>query len=378
MNKIKPACIEAELFLQAARLKIVTLYCSVSSLRSHILAVLVAAFSGFSIACLPSPECNGTDLTCSDSALLPFYLSSVVDPAVAPTTTPTTTTVNRWLAVGHSGTIAYSEDGQTNWQSADVGGADLRGVTYGDAGFVAVGASGRIVTSTNGEAGTWSTQSSGTGLDLEGVAFGAGIYVAVGGTGTSDVMLSSPDGITWTDRTLTLGNRLEGVEYLNGGFVAFGRGGVRATSTDGISWSNANAGAQDWVIAAYGNGVYLMEDATGSIHTAATIGGFPNATGTHVSAELNGSAFVSGAGLFALGGDDGTMYTTSNGTGAATDTGDAVFGVAHHMATDGANVVVVSESGRIEYSADLTTYTPTIVGSNDWRSVVYTTITQSQ
>jgi hypothetical protein len=51
------------------------------------------------------------------------------------------------------------------------------------------------------------------------VTYGNGLFVAVGEDGT---ILTSPDGVTWTQRTSGTSNWLNGVAYGNGLFVAVG------------------------------------------------------------------------------------------------------------------------------------------------------------
>jgi len=71
----------------------------------------------------------------------------------------------------------------------------LYGVTYSsnDALFVAVGNTGTILTSADGE--NWDTQTSGTANWLNGIIHdGSSMFLAVGGFGT---ILTSSDGTTW-------------------------------------------------------------------------------------------------------------------------------------------------------------------------------------
>ncbi|MDT7910160.1 MAG: hypothetical protein RQ912_09555, partial [Thermus sp.] len=94
--------------------------------------------------------------------------------------------------------------------------AGLNGVTYGNGLFVAVGSRGTILTSRDGV--NWTEQTSGTGNRLNGVTYGNGLFVAVGRHGT---ILTSRDGVNWTEQTSKAG--LNGVTYGNGLFVAVGR-----------------------------------------------------------------------------------------------------------------------------------------------------------
>ena len=74
--------------------------------------------------------------------------------------------------------------------------AELNNVTFGNSQFVAVGASGTILTSPDGV--TWIGRKSGTSFNLYGATYGTvgnGLFVVVGDGG---IVLNSPDGITWT------------------------------------------------------------------------------------------------------------------------------------------------------------------------------------
>ncbi|WP_457630780.1 WD40/YVTN/BNR-like repeat-containing protein, partial [Oceanithermus sp.] len=140
--------------------------------------------------------------------------------------------------------ITRSADGAHWLPQANPAGNDLYGVTYGASGFVAVGDSGTIVTSSDGANWTDRTASSGTTNDLYSVAYGGGVYVAVGDGGT---IVTSSDGASWTDRTASSGttNDLYGIAYGNGLFVAAGAGGTVLTSTDGANWTPHYTGIND-------------------------------------------------------------------------------------------------------------------------------------
>jgi hypothetical protein len=70
-------------------------------------------------------------------------------------------------------------------------------------------------------------QASGTRDHLRGITYGNGLFVAVGSDGT---ILTSPDGINWMARTSGTSNGLIGVAYGNGLFVAVGEDGAILTS----------------------------------------------------------------------------------------------------------------------------------------------------
>lgn len=154
------------------------------------------------------------------------------------------------VAVGESsGTYRVSTDGNT-WTGGTIAlNHYLYGICYGGGKYVAVGQDydfsisnwvGIIYTSTNGT--TW-TQRRRQGGVLRKVATGNGTFVAVGDGG---LILSSPDGITWTPRTSGITRVLNGVAFGGGVFVAAGYQnsvpGVILTSPDGTSWTDTSSG----------------------------------------------------------------------------------------------------------------------------------------
>jgi len=136
---------------------------------------------------------------------------------------------------------------------------NLDGVAYGNGTFVAVGECGGILSSPDGI--TWTDTTPQQIIAFSKIVFGNGIFVAVGGG-----IMTSPDGISWTQQTL----RPSGVQgpiltiaFGNGIFVL-----VEAenpadsfiwTSTDGITWVQRTGGVGAVLnAAAYGNGIFVI------------------------------------------------------------------------------------------------------------------------
>ena len=78
--------------------------------------------------------------------------------------------------------------------------------------------------------------------DLSGLIYANNIFVAIGRG-----ILTSPDGITWDNRTpdITNLNYLNAVTYGNGLFVMVDKDGIILTSPDGTSWDNRTSGTSN-------------------------------------------------------------------------------------------------------------------------------------
>lgn len=127
----------------------------------------------------------------------------------------------------------------------------------------------RIMTSPDGF--TWTGRTIPADLSMRSIAYGAGIYVTVGDAGpnnTANRILTSPTGVTWTIRTSSPSINWASVKYGNGKFVALGNlSGTDyvGTSSDGITWvvvaAISNSG---WNNLIYENNLFVAIGNTGS------------------------------------------------------------------------------------------------------------------
>jgi hypothetical protein len=154
---------------------------------------------------------------------------------------------NIFVAVGSSafGTSIFTSLDGVEWNSTSSGNFNtMSKVVYAKGKFVAVGSSGSILTSSNGI--IWVSQNSGTPNNLSAITYGNGLFVTVGasvwsGNGYSATILTSPEGINWTQATnlpatFPFANGLNGVAHRGGLFVAVGDGGTILTSPEGTNW----------------------------------------------------------------------------------------------------------------------------------------------
>jgi hypothetical protein len=157
------------------------------------------------------------------------------------------------VAVGDTGKIVRSTDNGTNWSHVTTGyasnsgnnykaslyGTDhLRGVTFGNNTFVAVGYTGKIIRSTN-DGSSWDNVTKVNNYNLYGVTFGNGTFVAVGQSGT--IIKSTNNGASWSSSS-SGGKTLNGVTFGNNIFMAVGEDGRIVKSTDdGSNWSSSTS-----------------------------------------------------------------------------------------------------------------------------------------
>jgi len=159
---------------------------------------------------------------------------------------------DEFVAAGGNGTILTSPDGMT-WtiRRESVGGSVVQDVTRGNGIYVAVGGfitSGTILRSTNGNQWTSNT----FGANLVTVSFGAGKFVAgafnqsVATTNTLVPLYWSSDGLAWNqvDEHFGPNTKINHVTYADGRFLAGGATGSGAsttpiilTSPDGVDWT---------------------------------------------------------------------------------------------------------------------------------------------
>ncbi|PWB70964.1 MAG: hypothetical protein C3F15_13180 [Holophagae bacterium] len=148
-----------------------------------------------------------------------------------------------FMAVGADGLILMSSDGE-RWQRRDPGvSADLYGVHFASQHWVAVG-EGMLLTSRYGDA--WSVAFSDPAVTLNDVDFGASRFVAVGSGMGGDVLLSS-NGTAWSRVATALPDDVQSVVWAGDVFFACS-GDEVYRSADGESWSfvaAVPAGAKD-------------------------------------------------------------------------------------------------------------------------------------
>ena len=165
----------------------------------------------------------------------------------------------RAVAVGDGGAIYYSDDSGVTWNAAaavPAGTGNLYGVASSAGHWVAAGAAGTLLASTDGT--NWVAATSITpsvASDFTSVAFlpTTSIFVAVGPAGE---VATTTDGSTWTTQVITATDLLAVAASQTGTllFVTVGRAGAAFSSQDGITWTSRTTGTAADLFGVVGGG----------------------------------------------------------------------------------------------------------------------------
>jgi len=130
-------------------------------------------------------------------------------------------------------------------------------ICYANDLFVAVAYNSNIIM-TSPDGITWTQRTAPTITRWYSVCYGDGIFVAI--ARNTDIIMTSPDGITWTQRTVPISTAWISVGWGNGLFVAVPYDdNIFITSPDGITWTQRTAPTTAyWYSVCYGNGTFVV------------------------------------------------------------------------------------------------------------------------
>src|SRR5262249_49832631 len=165
----------------------------------------------------------------------------------------------RFVAVGDRGALFSSEDGLT-WTNCEFGTSTyLYWVAYGNGTFVASGYDDvgptkpivpKLLISADGI--NWTVRSSDTVISS--LAYCGNQFVGW----RNGAVMSSPDGIGWTEHPTGYPLMIEAFAYGSNRFVAVGEKGSILSSSDGIVWINNATKTTAWLLdITYGNNQFV-------------------------------------------------------------------------------------------------------------------------
>jgi len=254
--------------------------------------------------------------------------------------------------------LGLSDNFTVDWLVGNSGIGYTYAAAYGEGLYVIAGNDGDMATSP--DTITWTNRTSGFGSNaVRALTYADGLFVAVGDTGN---MTTSTDGISWTTRDPILTGRIYSVTYGDGLYLAASRGKI-TTSTDGTTWTQQNSGPDGNIFSlAYGDGLYLAAGDDGELETS------PNGTTwtsrtTGFLSYIDIEALAYGDGLYVAGAANGELRTSTDGiTWTSRTSGFDSTPISALTYADGV-YVAVGGSGKLSTSTDGTTWTSRTTGT---------------
>lgn len=214
---------------------------------------------------------------------------------------------DRYVAVGANGAVLTSSDGQAWTGRNSTLAGSLNAVFYLNGNYIAMGPSGsaaNLITSADAE--TWTARTAGT-ANFNAAAFGASTYVVVG---TSGAVFSSANLVTWTSQSAGA-QTFNDVIFANSLFVAVGAAGTVYSSPDGVTWTSRSAGSTQFNRIIYANSLFVAVANSGVIYTSSDGTTWTLRT-SNVASNLNDVAW--NGSIFCAVGESGVITTSSDGT----------------------------------------------------------------
>lgn len=266
---------------------------------------------------------------------------------------------------GWAGKIHTSTDG-TSWVSSEIDhakGDNLVDITYGNGKYIAVGANGTILVSTDLQ--TWSDYSVSDSLLLYSVTYGDGIYVISASeeifqsNDTATYAYYSSDGASWTKVTLPMLDWMGKVSFENGKFYIVGSNGV-LSSSNGADWTThydlGNLLLND---IAYGRNLYIACGFFGKILKSNDSSSWTDETDSQAYL-FRDILFYNNTFLMLDG--FGSIFTSSDGTSWTSNKVSGV-GTLEDSAGDTGGFVISTGNGYILYSSDASSWQSVVVDS---------------
>ena len=269
----------------------------------------------------------------------------------------------QFVAVGSNGSIITSPDGIT-WTRRNGGTTEeLITITWSGSQFFAFAASGTHTVSSDGVNWEWRSP---TPQNVQSVTWTGTQFVTVGTgatPGSPPVVLTSPNGVTWTLRNATGVRSLRSVTWTGTQLVAVGDDGAISVSTNGIAWSEGSASAITNNLSGVAwSGSQFVAVADFGIVLTSTDGIVWTARQTDFGDNLR--AVTSSGTQFVAVGDSGRILTSSNGISWTVRT-SGISTVLRGATWSGTQFVVVGDSGRILTSPDGITWTSRTSGTSN-------------
>lgn len=182
--------------------------------------------------------------------------------------------------------------------------------TYGGGQFVIAGDSGQLRTSTHPEAQIWQTRSTQGGETIVRVKHINGLYITGGSSG---IVRTSTDAITWTQRTSGTTQTIRDFAYGQSRYFFVAEGGAIQSTTNFVTWETRTSGSTSGIYSiVYNNGLFVSSSYNKVITSNDGV------TWTTRTMNLDGSGQVwyykvmYGNGIYVAAGDSGYIKTSTD------------------------------------------------------------------
>ena len=213
---------------------------------------------------------------------------------------------NTFVAVGQSGRHSYSSNNGTSWDNGTWSDTDhVTGVEFGNNTFI--GSSSTNLTKSTDNGANWNLI--GAGLKVYDVAFGNSMFLACGAEGA--IVTTSDNGSSWTTRTSGAStNSLYGITFGSNQFFSVGSSGKLIKSiNNGSSWSNVDSTVSNSLYSiVFGNSTFV---AVG--YRTVIVSTDNGSTFTEMENRYTFNDVTYGNGVFVAVGDDENIYTSTDG-----------------------------------------------------------------
>ena len=259
---------------------------------------------------------------------------------------------------GSDGFVLSSEDGIV-WSATLSEAPPLKDIAYNGQTFIAVGNSGAIYQSPDGN--QWTSVTSGLSINLTKVVAVNEVFVAMGDDGSNISLFQSTDGSTWTTITHDLpSGTLTDARAANSVILLASGNSLLLSSNFGVSWTSQSSG--------------LIFPITAITHNRSQFG-IVSSTG-EFAVSLDGQSWNPGTSMptavTALQGVDsqwvglnttGTIHVTSD-NGATWSSTDSGLGSTTSLTSSQSLLMIANQSGQITTSTDLVNFSPQTSGTS--------------
>jgi hypothetical protein len=253
-----------------------------------------------------------------------------------------------------------------------VGGTTWTSITYGNGIFVAI-STGTNIAATSPDGITWTVRTLPSVSTWNTITFGNGLFVVASNTNRA---ATSPDGITWTARTLNRTQTNVSSAYGNNTYLVVPSGSnILQYSGNGITWNSSPAvfAYTNFTDVTFGNGRFIITDNAGSDGVIITPDGINFTYSTILGLGRNWSAVAYGNGTFlAIASGSNTAATSPDGVTWTQQTLPATANWSNLTFGNGIFTAIATGTNIVAFSSDGITWVQKVMPvTTNWKNIAF-------